>query len=136
MPLIYVLGTLQIFFSVIVAVNIIPLLWGLKRACYTERHVFVLILVCGLFVLACGFFVQQNIILKRYLFMPAVLLCPWVGFGMDRILVFAQRRSHQKAIIAIILLLFFAMPALEFDSSSTVWIVFEALFRVKLPKSL
>jgi hypothetical protein len=115
MPLIYFLGMLQTFFSVILAVNIVPLLWGLKRACYTERHFFVLILICGLFALACGFFVLQNIILKRYLFMPAVLLCPWIGFGMDRILVFAQSRSHQKAIIVCVLLLFFAMPALEFD---------------------
>jgi hypothetical protein len=115
MPLIYLLGMLQVFFSVILAVNIIPLLWGLKQAFYTERHVFVLISACCLSTLACGFFVQQNIILKRYLFMPAVLLCPWVGFGMDRILAFAQRRSHTQAIVVCVLLLFFTMPALEFD---------------------
>ena len=115
MPLIYLLGMLQMFFSTILAVNIIPLLWGLKRACYTERHVFVLISACCLFALACGFFVLENIILKRYLFLPAVLLCPWVGFGMDRILAFAQRRSHTQAIVVCVLLLFFAMPAFEFD---------------------
>jgi hypothetical protein len=113
MPLIYLLGMLQTF-SIILAVDIIPLLWGLKRTCYTERHVFVLILACCLFVLACGFFVRQNIIIKRYLFMPAVLLCPWVGFGMDRIFVFAQKRSHEKAIVVCVLLLFLAMPALGF----------------------
>lgn len=115
MPLIYLLGMLQTFFSVILAVNIVPLLWGLKRAFYTERHVLILISACCLSALACGFFVQQNIILKRYLFMPAVLLCPWVGFGMDRILVFAQRHSHTQAIVVCVLLLFFAMPTREFD---------------------
>jgi len=115
MPLIYLLGMLQMFFSVILAVNFIPLLWGLKSAFYTERHIFVLTLVSCLFVLAYAFFVHQSIIIKRYLFMPAVLLCPWVGFGMDRILVIAQRLSHTKTIVVSVLLLFFALPALEFN---------------------
>ena len=119
MALIYLLGMLHMFSKVILAVNIIPLLWGLFRARYTERHVFVLLLTCCLFVLTYGFFIRHDLLLTRYLFMPAVLLCPWIGFGIDRILVFAQGCSHKEFIVACVLLLVFAAPALKFDKYFT-----------------
>ena len=115
MVLIYLLGMMQIFSQVILAVNIIPLLWGLLRTRYTERHVFVLLLTSCFFVLMYGVFILHDQILTRYLFMPAVLLCPWIGFGIDRILVFFQRCSHKEFITACVLLLVFAIPALKFN---------------------
>jgi hypothetical protein len=119
MALIYLLGMLFMFSKVILAVNIIPLLWGLFRGRYTERHVFVLLLTSCLFVLTYGFLIWQDLVLARYLFMPAVLLCPWIGFGIDRILVFAQGCSHKEFIVACVLLLVFAAPALKFDKYFT-----------------
>ena len=74
---------------------------------------------CCLFVLAYGFFIRHDLLLTRYLFMPAVLLCPWIGFGIDRILVFAQGCSHKEFIVACVLLLVFAAPALKFDKYFT-----------------
>jgi len=115
MALIYLLGMLHLFSKVILAVNIIPLLWGLLQARYTERHVFVLLLTSCLFVLTYWFFIWSDILLTRYLFMPAVLLCPWVGFGIDKILVFAQGCSYKEFIVACFLLLVFAAPALKFN---------------------
>ena len=115
MALIYLLGMLFMFLKIIMAVNILPLLWGMFQARYTERHVFVLLLTSCLFVLTYGFLIWQDLVLARYLFMPAVLLCPWVGFGIDRILVFAQGCSHKEFIVACVLLLVFAAPALKFD---------------------
>ena len=61
MALIYLLGMLLMFSKVILAVNIIPLLWGLFRARYTERHVFVLLLTSCLFVLTYGFFIWHDL---------------------------------------------------------------------------
>jgi hypothetical protein len=119
MALIYLLGMLHMFSKVILAVNIIPLLWGLFRTKYTERHVFVLLLSICFFVLAYGFFIWNDLILSRYLFIPAVLLCPWIGFGIDRILVFAQGCSQKKIISACVLLLVVAAPALKFDKYFT-----------------
>ncbi len=115
MALIYLLGMLHLFSKVILAVNIIPLLWGLYRARYTERHVFVLFVTGCLFVLTYGFFIWHDLLLTRYLFMPAVLLCPWIGFGIDRILVFAQGWSHKEFITACVLLLVFVVPVLKFN---------------------
>jgi hypothetical protein len=100
-------------------VNIIPLLWGVFRTRYTERHVFVLLLSVCFFVLAYGFFIWNDLIFTRYLFIPAVLLCPWIGFGIDRILVFAQGCSQKEFITACVLLLVFAAPALKFDKYFT-----------------
>ena len=99
--------------------NIIPLLWGLFQARYTERHVFVLFLCSCLFVILYGFFILHDLILARYLFMAAVLLCPWIGFGIYRILVFAQGCSQKKYIAACVLLLVFTAPALKFDKYFT-----------------
>jgi 4-amino-4-deoxy-L-arabinose transferase-like glycosyltransferase len=119
MELIYLLGMLHVFTKVILAVNIIPLLWGLFRARHTERHVFVLLLTSCLFVLTYGFFIWNDILLARYLFMPAVLLCPWIGLGIDRILIFAQACYYKEFIIGCVLLLVFTAPALTFDKYFT-----------------
>ena len=115
MALIYLLGMLHLFSKVILAVNIIPLLWGLYRARYTERHVFVLFVTSCIFVLTYGFFIWHDLLLTRYLFMPALLLCPWIGFGLDRILVFTQGWSHKEFITACVLLLVFVVPVLKFN---------------------
>jgi hypothetical protein len=115
MPLIYLLGLLYMLSKVVFVANIIPLLWGVYRTRYTERHFFVLLVTSCLLVLTYGFFIWHDQILARYLFMPAVLLCPWVGFGIDRILVFAQGCSHKEFIIAGVLVLIFVVPALKFN---------------------
>jgi hypothetical protein len=119
MAFIYLLGMLLMFSQVILVVNIIPLLWGLSSCRYTERHVFVFLVTCCLFFLAYGFLVQHDLIIARYLFMPAVLLCPWIGFGIDRILIFSQGSSHKEFIVACLLLLVFVVPALKFDKYFT-----------------
>jgi hypothetical protein len=119
MELIYFFGMLHMFSKVILVVNIIPLLWGVFRARYSEQHVFVILVTSCIFVLAYGFFIWHDLIITRYLFMPAVLLCPWVGFGIDRIFVFTQKCPHKKGIVASVLLLLFSVPALKFDKYFT-----------------
>jgi hypothetical protein len=113
--IIYLLGMLHIFLKIIMAVNILPLLWGLFQTRCTERHVFVLLYTCCFFVISYGYFIFYDLLLTRYLFMPALLLCPWIGFGIDRILVFAQRCSYKKFIVACIVLLVFVAPERKID---------------------
>jgi hypothetical protein len=113
--LIYLLGLLHMFLKIIMAVNILPLLWGLSQARYTERHVFVLCLTGCFFVLTYGFFIRYDLLLARYLFMPVVLLCPWIGFGIDRILVFAKGCSYKEFIVACIVLIVFVAPERKID---------------------
>ena len=117
--LIYLLGLLYVFSKVLLAVNIIPLLWGLYRAQYTTRHVFVLLLTSSFFILTYGFFIWNDILLSRYLVMLAVMLCPWVGCGIDRILDFSQGCSNKNFIVACVLLLVLGMPALKFNKYFT-----------------
>ena len=115
MAFIYLLGMFQMFATVILSVNIIPLLFGLVRGHYTERHVFILILAGCLSVILYGYLIWQDCLIKKYLFMPVVLLCPWVGFGIDRIFAFTQERHHKEFIAAAVFLIIFTVPALEFD---------------------
>jgi 4-amino-4-deoxy-L-arabinose transferase-like glycosyltransferase len=113
--LIYLIGMLQMFVAVILFVNTIPMIWGLILTRYTDRHVFVLISTICLFVFIYGFFVRHDLLIKRYLFMPAALLCPWVGLGISRILESIKLRTHPKLLAAFVILTVFALPAAEFD---------------------
>jgi 4-amino-4-deoxy-L-arabinose transferase-like glycosyltransferase len=115
MGVIYLIGMLQIFIAVILAVNAIPLVWGFILTRYTARHFFVLICVACLFGFIYGFFIRYDLLIKRYLFMPAVLLCPWIGFGVDRILEFVKKCSYPKYLAAFVILAVFTVPAAEFD---------------------
>jgi hypothetical protein len=47
--------------------------------------------------------------------MPAVLLCPWIGFGISRILEFVQKWPYSKYLTAFVILVIFTIPAAEFD---------------------
>ncbi len=115
MGVIYLIGMLQIFVAVILAVNAIPLIWGLVVAPYTARPIFVLISTACLLGFIYGFFIRHDLLLKRYLFMPAVLLCPWVGFGIGKILDSAQKRPYSKILIPCIIMALLVVPAAEFD---------------------
>jgi hypothetical protein len=112
MELIYFLGALNIFIKVILPVNMFALLWGLARAKYTERHFFVILIASCSFILACGYFFWRDILIPRYLFLPALLLFPWVGFGIERMFTIFKKRDF---IMTCILVFVFAAPALKFD---------------------
>jgi 4-amino-4-deoxy-L-arabinose transferase-like glycosyltransferase len=115
MGVIYLIGMMQIFMAVILAVNIIPLVWGFILTRHTARHFFVLICVACLFSFIYGFFIRHDLLIKRYLFMPAVLLCPWIGFGTSRILEFVQKWPYSRYLTAFVILVIFTIPAAEFD---------------------
>jgi 4-amino-4-deoxy-L-arabinose transferase-like glycosyltransferase len=139
MGVIYLIGMLQIFIAVILAVNAIPLVWGFILTRYTARHFFVLICVACLFSFIYGFFIRHDLLIKRYLFMPAVLLCPWIGFGIERILDLVNKYPYPKYLTAFFILVIFTIPAAEFDkyfknqddlkSKAASWIVQQAGFK-------
>jgi hypothetical protein len=115
MPFIFFVGLLQILLAVLLTSNVAPLIWGLSQTNFNERHVLQLLLIGGLLVLAYGSFIRTEIILKRYLLMPGILLTPWIGFGIDRILKYVQKFSASKLIAGCIVLAFFVIPATGFD---------------------
>ena len=119
MGFIYLAGVLYLWIKLLLPLNAILLIIGVMRTRYTARHVFVAALViCGLAGLYL-FFIWHDLLLTRYLYLPALLACPWIGSGMARLLDFAAGRSFGKLMTACIVIAFFVTPALEFDKYFT-----------------
>jgi hypothetical protein len=114
LPLFYPLGALLTLSAAILPTNWIPLIWGLVQTNYTKRHILLLALVLGFLILAIGFFVRTEVTLERYFIMPAILLIPWIGYGIDRILKTTQRFSHGSLAAGFIVASVFLIPALNY----------------------
>lgn len=115
LPLLYVLSMLHMFSSIVLVFNLIPLTWGFLQADYNVRQLFVLALTAVLLALAYGFFIRMEIVLKRYILMPSILLCPWIGFGIDKVLNHVQRPPWRRLGTACIVLMVFLYPVTGFD---------------------
>lgn len=85
-PVIFLLGTLQMAVKVMLPTNLVPLLWGMKRSRWGPRHALVFGTAVVLLGLLYAFFFWYDFILSRYFYLPVVLLCPWVGAGIAKIL--------------------------------------------------
>jgi hypothetical protein len=119
LPLLYVLSMLQMLSANILVFNFIPLTWGFFQADYNLRQLLILALTAVLISIAYGFFIRTEIMLKRYVMMPGILLCPWIGFGIDKALNFVQRITRLRWITACIVLMLFFYPMTEFDKFFT-----------------
>lgn len=112
---IYLLGLLQMFIKVVLPVNIIPLIGGLRKSPVQERHVFVLMVALCYLVMVYSFFIHNDFLLSRFLFIPAVLACPWIGLGICFVLDFAKRQRFGGIISICIVGLLVLIPSNKFD---------------------
>ena len=115
MPVIFLLGVLQMVIQAILPINLVPLIWGIKRSSWDLRHT----LVIGTVVVFLGvlyvFFVLYDFILIRYFYLPAVLLCPWVGAGVNMFLRRASTMRFGGLWVTAVVAALIAVPALGFD---------------------
>jgi hypothetical protein len=115
LPLLYMLSILQLLSATMLVPNLIPLGLGLAQTDYNIRQLLVLALTAGILLLAYAFFIRTEIMLKRYILMPSILLCPWIGFGIDKILNIVQKMPSPWSGTACIVLVVFLFPVTEFD---------------------
>ncbi len=116
LPLIYVLGVILTLSAAILPVNCIPLLWGIFRADFTAKHILTLAIMSGFLVLVIGYFIRTEITMKRYLIMPAILLSPWIGYGIDAILRGVQRFPRRTLAAGLIVGAVVATPSVQYGS--------------------
>jgi hypothetical protein len=119
LPLLYVLSMLQMLSTNILVFNLIPLTWGFFQADYNIRQLLILTLTAVLLSIAYLFFIRTEIMLKRYVLTPSILFCPWIGFGIDKVLKFVQRFTQSRLITTCIVLMLFLYPVTEFDKFFT-----------------
>ena len=102
---IYLLGLLKMFIKVILPVNIIPLIWGFKRSLFQARQIFVLIVALCYLAMVYLFFMSNDFLLSRFLFIPAALVCPWIGLGIGCILDFAKTQRFGGIVLVCVVAL-------------------------------
>ncbi len=109
MPVIYLLGFFKAFSKALFPLFLIPLFLGFKHS-LTKSHIFVLFIVVSFLL---GFYyslIVRDFISPRFLFVPAFLMFPWIGSGMERIFDFAKRSSKQKTLAAVMMMILILVP--------------------------
>jgi len=110
MPVIYLLGFLKALVKVIFPIFIIPLFLSFKHS-LTRSHLFVLFVVVSFLFVFYYSLIVREFISPRFLFVPAFLLFPWIGAGMERIFNFVKRSSKQKILAVVFVVIFILAPA-------------------------
>jgi hypothetical protein len=112
---IYLLGILFMLIKVILPIHLITLVFGFRGVRYHVGHIFVLLTaVCFLGMLG-AFFIWHDYMLYRHLFTPALLVCPWIGAGITKILDAARRLPRGRLVVAGLVLVVFIFPTSKFN---------------------
>ena len=111
MLIIYLLGIVEIISKLIFPLSLATLFLGLKNKLRSS----------GIFILCLGFVfillvyynvLTRDFIARRFLMIPAFLLLPWVGLGVEKLILKINTTAYKKLIILLISLTFLA-PALK-----------------------
>lgn len=120
MPLIYLVGLMQVLIIVLFPFFLIPLFWGFRHS-FTKNQVFVLALVGFYLLVLYVSMIERDFIQRRFLFAPAVLLYPWIGVGLEKIITKISHgrctqsgsRAGCRVWVALFLVFFMAVPVFK-----------------------
>jgi hypothetical protein len=111
MPVIYLLGLLQIFVKVLFPLFLIPLFLGFRHS-FKRTHIFILGLAGAYLLMVFYTYVERDFMQRRFLFAPVVLFYPWVALGVERIFNRLKSSSKPKIYLIVFMLVFFVTPVL------------------------
>jgi len=114
MPLIYMLGLVQIFVKILFPLSFIPLYAGIRDKTNSSGYSGKFILWTGVLFVGFSYYflVKHDLIATRYLIVPAFLLLPWVGLGINRLWMNRNHFSHKKLVLFLIFIIIF-VPTLK-----------------------
>jgi hypothetical protein len=113
MPLIYMIGFIEVLVKNIFVFFLIPLIWGL-RSSFSRAHIFLITFVSFYLLIIFYTYVERDFIQTRFLLTPTILLFPWIGFGIQKIFSKVKASTQPKLILAICVFLFVFMPLGKF----------------------
>jgi hypothetical protein len=118
MPVVYLLGLFQVFIKVLFPLFVVPLFWAFRELIQRER-LFVFALIVSYIFLIYYTLIEMDFIHSRFLYVPAFLLYPWIGMGLERIFTFLMRSSRPGFLIILFVIVFFVSPV--YTSFHHVW---------------
>jgi 4-amino-4-deoxy-L-arabinose transferase-like glycosyltransferase len=108
MLIIYLIGLLESFIKALFPLYLIPLIFGFYH--YRNRNGIFILLLVSCYLLMCYFhLIRMDDIRSRFLVTPALLLCPWIGVGIDRLCTYVKGLSRRR-LLTILLVIFLALP--------------------------
>jgi hypothetical protein len=112
LPLIYIIGLVEATFRNLFLLYVVPLWAGFgKRPVFNRGH-WLLLLVAGTYFMVAFYFVfTHDFISKRYIFVPALMLYPWVGRGLERIRAWIGGIRRPRIALVLFLVVFCGAPA-------------------------
>lgn len=111
MPIIYLLGLVQILIGAIFACYLVPLFFGLKSAKPADDGIKLLGWMVGAYLVMDYFFlVTRNFLAERYVLIIVVMLLPLIGHGFEYLRQRLSVARHRAVWTAVILVLFVGLP--------------------------
>jgi len=110
-PIIYLFGLLETFILVLFPLFVIPLFFGFRESMQKNR-IFVLSVFFAFMFMAYYFLVNQDFTQNRFLSIPALLMYPWMGAGMQRFFEYLSGK-FSKRVFAAVFILFFILPVYQ-----------------------
>jgi 4-amino-4-deoxy-L-arabinose transferase-like glycosyltransferase len=109
MPIIYLLGLLESFIKALFPIYLIPLVVGLWHS--RNRNGAFILLLAGCYLLMDFYYlIRMDSIRVRFLFAPAFLFHPWIGFGLDRLYSYVRVSSRRRLFTVLLVILFALLP--------------------------
>jgi 4-amino-4-deoxy-L-arabinose transferase-like glycosyltransferase len=114
-PLIFLFGILKMLSQIILIVNVLPVFYGIWHSPWKNRHVFIFFSALGYLGFLYGYFIWYDLMLARWLFPVAVMICPWIGFGIIEFLETLRKLPCSKIAIILFFLILIITAVTEFD---------------------
>jgi hypothetical protein len=112
LPLIYLLGLVEATSRNLFLLYVVPLWAGFgKRPAFNRGHWLLLLVAGTYFMVAFYFLFTHDFISKRYVFVPALMLYPWVGRGLERIWAWIGGIRRPRIALVLFLVVFCGAPA-------------------------
>ena len=109
MPVIYLLGFFKAFIKALFPLFIIPFFLGFKHS-LTRSQILVLFIVVSFLLVFYYSLIVRDFISPRFLFIPSFLLFPWIGAGMERMVIFLKQSSKPKILSTVFIVIFILVP--------------------------
>ena len=109
MQTIYLIGLLEVFIKVLFPAYLIPLVWGFKHA-KLRNGGFVLFLSGCYLIFLYLYLISMDTVRERFVLVPAFLLYPWIGVGVDRLGAFLKRSPRAFVWGAVLFLMLVVAP--------------------------
>jgi len=110
-PIIYLFGLIETLIVVLFPLFVVPLFFSFRDTMQKNR-IFVLSVFFVFMFMAYYFLVNEDFIQKRFLSIPALLLYPWIGAGMQGFFEYLSGR-FSKRVFAIVFILFIILPVYQ-----------------------